>query len=72
MNENQDKLNEAKRQLQEQINNNKFKVNEYDKYIKWGIISMIILVFIIFVLPLLLGMVFLVIYMDDIIKAIQS
>ncbi|MBW4767193.1 hypothetical protein KZO60_05615 [Prevotella nanceiensis] len=72
MNENQDKLNEAKRQLQEQINNNKFKVNEYDKYIKWGIISMIILVFIIFVLPLLLGMGFLVIYMDDIIKAIQS
>lgn len=72
MNENQDKLNEAKRQLQEQINNNKFKVNEYDKYIKWGIISMIILVFIIFVLPLLLGMGFLVIYMDDIIKAIQN
>jgi len=72
MNENQDKLNEAKRQLQEQINNNKFKVNEYDKYIKWGIISMIILVFIIFVLPLLLGMGFLIIYMDDIIKAIQS
>ena len=72
MNENQDKLNEAKRQLQEQINNNKFKVNEYDKYIKWGIISMIILVFIIFILPLLLGMGFLVIYMDDIIKAIQS
>ncbi|WP_315511940.1 hypothetical protein [Hoylesella nanceiensis] len=72
MNENQDKLNEAKRQLQEQINNNKFKVNEYDKYIKWGIISMIILAFIIFVLPLLLGMGFLVIYMDDIIKAIQS
>lgn len=72
MNENQDKLNEAKRQLQEQINNNKFKVNEYDKYIKWGIISMIILVFIVFVLPLLLGMGFLVIYMDDIIKAIQS
>lgn len=72
MNENQDKLNEAKKQLQEQINNNKFKVNEYDKYIKWGIISMIILVFIIFVLPLLLGMGFLVIYMDDIIKAIQS
>lgn len=72
MNENQDKLNEAKRQLQEQINNNKFKVNQYDKYIKWGIISMIILVFIIFVLPLLLGMGFLVIYMDDIIKAIQS
>ena len=72
MNENQDKLNEAKKQLQEQINNNKFKVNEYEKYIKWGIISMIILVFIIFVLPLLLGMGFLVIYMDDIIKAIQS
>lgn len=72
MNENQDKLNEAKKQLQEQINNNKFKVNEYDKYIKWVIISMIILVFIIFVLPLLLGMGFLVIYMDDIIKAIQS
>ena len=72
MNENQDKLNEAKRQLQEQINNNKFKVNEYDKYIKWGIISMIILAFIIFVLPLLVGMGFLVIYMDDIIKAIQS
>ncbi len=72
MNENQDKLNEAKRQLQEQINNNKFKVNQYDKYIKWGIISMIILAFIIFVLPLLLGMGFLVIYMDDIIKAIQS
>lgn len=72
MNENQDKLNEAKRQLQEQINNNKFKVNEYDKYIKWVIISMIILIFIIFVLPLLLGMGFLVIYMDDIIKAIQS
>lgn len=72
MNENQDKLNEAKRQLQEQINNNKFKVNQYDKYIKWGIISMIILVFIIFVLPLILGMGFLVIYMDDIIKAIQS
>lgn len=72
MNENQDKLNEAKKQLQEQINNNKFKVNQYDKYIKWGIISMIILVFIIFVLPLLLGMGFLVIYMDDIIKAIQS
>ena len=72
MNENQDKLNEAKRQLQEQINNNKFKVNQYDKYIKWGIISMIILAFIIFVLPLLLGMVFLVIYMADIIKAIQS
>lgn len=72
MNENQDKLNEAKKQLQEQINNNKFKVNEYDKYIKWGIISIIILVFIIFVLPLLLGMGFLVIYMDDIIKAIQS
>lgn len=72
MNENQDKLNEAKKQLQEQINNNKFKVNEYDKYIKWGIISMIILVFIVFVLPLLLGMGFLVIYMDDIIKAIQS
>lgn len=72
MNENQDKLNEAKRQLQEQINNNKFKVNQYDKYIKWGIISIIILVFIIFVLPLLLGMGFLVIYMDDIIKAIQS
>lgn len=72
MNENQDKLNEAKKQLQEQINNNKFKVNEYDKYIKWGIISMIILVFIIFVLPLLLGMGFLIIYMDDIIKAIQS
>ncbi|WP_314816517.1 hypothetical protein [Hoylesella nanceiensis] len=72
MNENQEKLNEAKRQLQEQINNNKFKVNEYDKYIKWGIISMIILVFIIFVLPLLLGMGFLIIYMDDIIKAIQS
>ena len=72
MNENQDKLNEAKRQLQEQINNNKFKVNQYDKYIKWGIISMIILLFIIFVLPLLLGMGFLVIYMDDIIKAIQS
>lgn len=72
MNENQEKLNEAKKQLQEQINNNKFKVNEYDKYIKWGIISMIILVFIIFVLPLLLGMGFLVIYMDDIIKAIQS
>lgn len=72
MNENQDKLNEAKRQLQEQINNNKFKVNEYDKYIKWGIISIIILVFIVFVLPLLLGMGFLVIYMDDIIKAIQS
>ena len=72
MNENQDKLNEAKRQLQEQINNNKSKVNEYDKYIKWGIISMIILAFIIFVLPLLLGMGFLVIYMDDIIKAIQS
>ena len=39
---------------------------------KWGIISMIILVFIVFVLPLLLGMGFLVIYMDDIIKAIQS
>lgn len=72
MNENQDKLNEAKRQLQEQINNNKFKVNQYDKYIKWGIISMIILVFIIFVLPLILGMGFLVIYMDDIIKAIQN
>ena len=72
MNENQDKLNEAKRQLQEQINNNKLKVNQYDKYIKWGIISMIILVFIIFVLPLILGMGFLVIYMDDIIKAIQS
>ena len=72
MNENQEKLNEAKRQLQEQINNNKFKVNQYDKYIKWGIISMIILAFIIFVLPLLLGMGFLVIYMDDIIKAIQS
>lgn len=72
MNENQDKLNEAKRQLQEQINNNKFKVNQYDKYIKWGIISMIILAFLIFVLPLLLGMGFLVIYMDDIIKAIQS
>lgn len=72
MNENQDKLNEAKKQLQEQINNNKFKVNEYDKYIKWGIISMIILVFIVFVLPLLLGIGFLVIYMDDIIKAIQS
>ena len=72
MNENQEKLNEAKRQLQEQINNNKFKVNEYDKYIKWGIISMIILAFIIFVLPLLVGMGFLVIYMDDIIKAIQS
>jgi hypothetical protein len=72
MNENQDKLNEAKKQLQEQINNNKFKVNQYDKYIKWGIISMIILAFIIFVLPLLLGMGFLVIYMDDIIKAIQS
>lgn len=72
MNKNQDKLNEAKKQLQEQINNNKFNVNQYDKYIKWGIISMIILVFIIFVLPLLLGMGFLVIYMDDIIKAIQS
>ena len=72
MNENQDKLNEAKKQLQEQINNNKFNVNQYDKYIKLGIISMIILVFIIFVLPLLLGMGFLVIYMDDIIKAIQS
>ena len=72
MNENQDKLNEAKKQLQEQINNNKFNVNQYDIYIKWGIISMIILVFIIFVLPLLLGMGFLVIYMDDIIKAIQS
>lgn len=72
MNENQDKLNEAKKQLQEQINNNKFNANQYDKYIKWGIISMIILVFIIFVLPLLLGMGFLVIYMDDIIKAIQS
>ena len=72
MNENQDKLNEAKKQLQEQINNNKFKVNQYDKYIKWGIISMIILAFIIFVLPLLLGMGFLIIYMDDIIKAIQS
>ena len=72
MNENQDKLNEAKKQLQEQINNNKFNVNQYDKYITWGIISMIILVFIIFVLPLLLGMGFLVIYMDDIIKAIQS
>ena len=72
MNENQDKLNEAKKQLQEQINNKKFNVNQYDKYIKWGIISMIILVFIIFVLPLLLGMGFLVIYMDDIIKAIQS
>ena len=72
MNENQNKLNEAKRQLQEQINNNKFKVNQYDKYIKWGIISMIILAFLIFVLPLLLGMGFLVIYMDDIIKAIQS
>ena len=72
MNENQDKLNEAKKQLQEQINNNKFNVNQYDKYIKWSIISMIILVFIIFVLPLLLGMGFLVIYMDDIIKAIQS
>ena len=72
MNENQDKVNEAKKQLQEQINNNKFNVNQYDKYIKWGIISMIILVFIIFVLPLLLGMGFLVIYMDDIIKAIQS
>ena len=72
MNENQDKLNEAKKQLKEQINNNKFNVNQYDKYIKWGIISMIILVFIIFVLPLLLGMGFLVIYMDDIIKAIQS
>lgn len=72
MNENQDKLNEAKKQLQEQINNNKFNVKQYDKYIKWGIISMIILVFIIFVLPLLIGMGFLVIYMDDIIKAIQS
>lgn len=72
MNKNQDKLNEAKKQLQEQINNKKFNVNQYDKYIKWGIISMIILVFIIFVLPLLLGMGFLVIYMDDIIKAIQS
>ena len=30
MNENQDKLNEAKRQLQEQINNNKFNINQYD------------------------------------------
>lgn len=69
MNENQDKLNEAKRQLQEQINNNKFKVNQYDKYIKWGIISMIILAFLIFVLPVILSMGFLFIYMDKIINA---
>lgn len=69
MNENQDKLNEAKRQLQEQINNNKFKVNQYDKYIKWGIISMIILAFLIFVLPVILSMGFFYIYMDKIINA---
>lgn len=72
MNENQDKLNEAKRQLQEQINNNKFKVNEYDKYIKWGIITLIILAFMIFVLPLIIGIIFAFIYSDFILQIINN
>lgn len=72
MNENQDKLNEAKRQLQEQINNNKFKVNQYDKYIKWGIITSIILAFIIFVLPLIIGIIFAFIYSDFILQIINK